>query len=129
MTSQGGSEGEPTLAHVLAAVQALAAGQRTLNGKVDSLAETLGAQGDAIDRLSLNFAAHTELAQARHAETTQALEAIASMVHAQQGQISRSEARVTSRLADAQQVIQALKADIAAHLDDPDAHHRHGDAA
>lgn len=107
---------EPTLHDVLTAIRALATGQDALAGKVDELA--------------LNFAAYTQLAESRHVETAQALEAVSGLVHGQQHALAQSEARVLSRIDDVQQVVQKLKADLAAHVSDTQVHRdAHGTAA
>ena len=115
MTSQGGSEGEPTLADVLAALQGIAAAQHAQGGALDALDEKVDAGFFAVG-------ARFDMVDARHLEVTQALEAIAGMAHAHQAQLARVEARLESRIEDVQRVVQALKGDIAAHLADPDAH-------
>lgn len=117
MTREGGNGAgwEPTNADVLAAIQALA-------GRLDGLDGKVGSHGEALERLSLNFAAHAELAHSRHTESTQALEAIASMAQAQQHALVQAEARLTSHLEDVQRVVQATKADIAAHASNAGEH-------
>lgn len=122
---------QPTLADVLAAIGSLAvkvdgvdAKADTLAGKVDAQGETLAGHTQALSGLKLDFAAHAELAQARHVETTQALEAIAGLAHEQQHALVQAEARLRSRIEDVQGVVQTLKADLAAHTSDPQVHER-----
>ncbi len=140
--------GEPTLRDVLdaigavarvqgehgAAIAALAAGQNAVRDDVAGIKSDLGT-------LRLDFHAYVELAESRHTETTQTLEAISGIVHQQQqaiaalpefvtGEVGRAEARLTSRIEDVQRVVQAIKADLAAHTSDTQLHRgSHGKAA
>lgn len=131
-------DGEPTLRDVLDAIGAVARVQGEHGAAIAALA---AGQSDA----KLNFAAYVELAESRHTETTQALEAISGIVHQQQqaiaalpavveaevsGAVGRAEARLTSRIEDVQRVVQAIKADLAAHTSDTQLHRgSHGQAA
>lgn len=45
------------------------------------------------------------------------------------GEIRATEAGLVSRIDAVQQVLRSVKSDIAAHVDDPGTHHRHGNAA
>lgn len=145
MQDEPGSE--PTLAQVLAAVEALAAQAGRIDGKLDALNTTVDAQGatlaghsQALETLAFNFAARAELDESRHAEVTQAFEALADLAHTHHaqlaglpedigGDIRAAEARVTSRLEDLRRAVHALKTDFVRHTNDPHAHHRHGNAA
>jgi len=145
---------EPTIGDVLAAVQALAAkldaqgetlaghglALEALNTKVDAQGATLTGHSQALKTLAFNFAARAELDESRHAEVTQALEALADLAHTHHaqlaglpedigGDIRAAEARVTSRLEDLRRAVHALKTDFVRHTNDPHAHHRHGNAA
>jgi uncharacterized coiled-coil protein SlyX len=92
---------EPTLADVLAAI---------------------GSLSEKVDANQLATAARFDLVDSRLAEHGQALEAVAGLVHEQQHALARSEARLTSRISDVQQVVHNIKADLAAHTSDPHGH-------
>jgi prefoldin subunit 5 len=140
MTSKGGFEAEPTLADVLAAINAVA--------------QTQAEHGDAIHAVRLDFAARGELDEARHVEVTQTLEALAEMAHTHQRELrelsirfDRGAARTTARFDRVDAGLRQIRADVAElkadaallesaveevretvqrHLDDP---HPHGNAA
>ncbi len=107
---------EPSLTDILAAINAVA--------------RTQAEHGAAIEGLRLDFAARAELDESRHTEVTQYLEGIAGLVHDQQHALAQGEARLTSRIGDVQSVVQAVKADLAAHSSDTQIHRdTHGQAA
>ena len=99
-------------------------------GYGDGMTSEPGESGREPTNLDLLAAigARFDLVDARHLEVLQALDALASMAHAHQAEFGRVEARLTSRLEDMQRVMQATKADLAAHDADPGAH-PHGHAA
>ena len=150
MTSEGGSEDGPTLADVLAAINAVAAVQREHGETLAGHGTTLGAlsersetQGEALtglkadlEGLRFDFAARSELDEARHNDIMQILETVSDMAHAHHaqlaglpedigGDIRAAEARVTSRLEDLRRAVHALKTDFVRHANNPDAHHGH----
>lgn len=138
MTSEGGPE--PTLADVLAAINAVAATQQRHGEALAQHGETLAQHTETLERLALNFEARAELDESRHTEITQTLDALADLAHTHSaqlaglpedigGDIRAAEARVTSRLEDLRRAVHALKTDFVRHTADPDAHHRHGNAA
>ncbi len=114
---------QPTLADVLAAVQSLAAGQGAIARRQDDMHETITALSGDVQGLKLDFAAYTQLAEARHVETKLVLEEISGLVHEQQRALGQTESRLRSRIGDVQGVVQALKEDLAAHTSDPNVHH------
>lgn len=114
---------EPTLRDVLAAIGEVARAQGDHSTALREVRETL-------DGLKLDFAGRAELEESRHTEVTQALEAIAGLVHQQQHALAQSEARISSRIGDVQAVVQAVKADLAAHSSDTQIHRSgHGQVA
>lgn len=110
-----GPTAQPTLADVLAAVQAIAVTQTEHGAAINSLTEK-------VDANQLATAARFDLVDARLLEHGQVLEAVAGMVHDQQHALAQSEARLVSRISDVQQVVQNIKADLAAHTSGPEVH-------
>lgn len=103
---------------------------RELLAAITSLAQQMSRGFEQVDARLLAAEARFELDDSRHTEITQALEGIAGLVHEQQHEIARSEARLTSRIEDVQRVVQTLKADLAAHASDTQLHHdSHGQTA
>jgi hypothetical protein len=95
----------PTLADVLAAVQAQGRALEALALKVDGIDNKTD---DLTEFVQQGFAhAMTEIAGVRD-------------------EVQRSEASVTARIADVQNVVRTLKADLSAHIANSGAHpHRH----
>jgi hypothetical protein len=117
---------EPTLAEVLAAVQAVA---RTQSAHGEAIASLTAGQSSLAERLDAGFlatGARFDLVDARQVEAGQVLETLSGMAYDQQQAIVRAEARLTSRVSDVQQVVQTLKADLAAHTSDPQVHDHRG---
>ncbi len=113
---------QPTLADVLAAVQAIAVTQTEHGAAINSLTEK-------VDANQLATAARFDLIDARGTEVAQTLEALSAMAYDQQQALGRVEAavgkveaRLTSRISDVQQVVQNIKADLAAHTSGPEVH-------
>jgi hypothetical protein len=59
------------------------------------------------------------------AKTNSALAEVKADVADVKGEIRATEASLTARIDAVQQVVRSVKADIAAHVDDREAHHRH----
>ena len=108
-TDPGPGHSEPTLRDVLAAIGNLAV---SLENRFAGVEERLAGIGLRFDRVD------------------EVLESLSGLAHDQQHALVQAEARITSRLEDVQRVVQAAKADLAAHASDTQLHRdTHGPAA
>lgn len=99
---------EPTLADVLAAVNALALKVDGIDNKTDDIAL---AMSDGFGHVM------TEISGVK-ADVAAAEDRL-------RGEIQATEADLASRIGAVQNVLRTLKADLAAHVNDPDAHRPH----
>lgn len=99
---------EPTLADVLAAVNALALKVEGIDNKTDDLTQ---AAADGFAHVM------TELAGVKSD--------VAASEDRLRGEIRATEADLSSRIGAVQDVLRTLKADLAAHVNDPNAHRPH----
>lgn len=99
---------EPTLADVLAAINALASKVEGIDNKTDDIAlamsEGFGHVMTEISGVKADVAATEDRLR---------------------GEIQATEADLASRIGAVQDVLRTLKADLAAHVNDPDAHRPH----
>lgn len=80
----------------------------------------------ALNEQSAAIAALTELMQQGFAHAMTEVAGVKGDVAAVKNEVQRSEASITARVADVQNVVRTLKADLSGHVDDPGAHpHRH----
>lgn len=99
---------EPTLAAVLEAIGALTAKVEGIDNKTDDLTQ---ATADGFAHVM------TELAGVKSD--------VAASEDRLRGEIRATEADLSSRIGAVQDVLRTLKADLAAHVNDPDAHRPH----
>lgn len=80
----------------------------------------------AMNEQAAAMMALTEMVRQGFAHAMTEVAGVKGDVAAVKNEVQRSEASITARVADVQNVVRTLKADLSGHVDDPGAHpHRH----